>query len=98
MIGDVMVDYRRVLKFWSVMFSKKAEEKRHNWNKNTFNDWFNTLPSTINFKDDEERRMFIQLVQESFEQTVNMCAKGNLGGPEDKTEIVMFKRFFDVDW
>ena len=77
-----MVDYRRALTFWSVMFLKKSEEKNYNWNKDNFGDWFKTLPSTVDFQDDDERKLFVLLIKESFTQMINVCAKGNLGGPD----------------
>jgi len=74
-----MEDYRRALTFWSVMFFKKAEEKNYNWSKDNFGDWFKTQPSTVDFKNDDEKKMFILFIKESFAQMINVCKKGNLG-------------------
>jgi hypothetical protein len=93
-----MIDYRRALTFWSVMFFRISEEQNCSWNKEDFENWLKALPSNIHFKDDEERKLFMLIIKESFTQMINVCAKGDLGRSDEKTEILRFKRFFDIDW
>ncbi|MBU0995187.1 MAG: hypothetical protein KJ737_22045 [Proteobacteria bacterium] len=77
-----MIDYKRAFNFWGTMFFKMAEEKNRSWNKETFNEWFYTLPSRIQFENENDKKLFMCLLIDTFSHMINVCAKGNLGNPD----------------